>query len=255
MMDEILVSFLMPTRDFPQETLNSLKSIINNSSDTIYYEILMALDFDDIENINNIPQMYELFNKTKCGSIQILITERYHYYGLHKYYNQLAKMSKGKLLLLWNNDTICLETNIFGKKTYWDETLQQDYNNLEPYVALLYPIEVYPEENTRGGPPHLSNCGFPIIIRDIYELVGYYSISPLNDAYLTNIGNFKIDNYSTIKISRFMIGHHSPSEGGITQQETFHKASKIHYSDEIQQRTLHDRGVVEEYLRRIINEK
>ena len=32
-----------------------------------------------------------------------------------------------------------------------------------------------------------------------------------------------------------MIGHHSPSEGGITQQETFHKASKIHYSDEIQQ--------------------
>ena len=63
-MDEILVSFLMPTRDFPQETLNSLKSIINNSSDTIYYEILMALDFDDIENINNIPQMYELFNNT-----------------------------------------------------------------------------------------------------------------------------------------------------------------------------------------------
>ena len=43
--------------------------------------------------------MYELFNKTKCGSIQILITERYHYYGLHKYYNQLAKMSKGKTII------------------------------------------------------------------------------------------------------------------------------------------------------------
>lgn len=254
-MDEILVSFLMPTRDFPQETLNSLKSIIENSSDTIYYEILMALDFDDIQNINLIPQIYELFNKTKCGSIHILITERYYYHGLNNYYNQLAKISRGKLLLLWNNDTICLETNIFGQKTYWDITLQQDYENLEPYVTLLYPIEVYPEENTRGGPPHLSNCGFPILLRNIYELIGYYSLSPLNDAYLTNICNFTINNKSTIKISRFMIGHHSPLEGEISQQETFHKASNIHYSDEIQRGTIHDRGVVEEYLRGVINEK
>jgi hypothetical protein len=215
----------------------------------------MALDFDDIENINNIPQMYELFNNTKCGSIQILITERYHYYGLHKYYNQLAKMSKGKLLLLWNNDTICLETNIFGKKTYWDETLQQDYNNLEPYITLLYPGEIYFNDNTRGGRALISHCGFPILIRKIYEIIGHYSLSPLNDAYLTNICNFKINNKSTIKLSRFMIEHNSPLEGQISQQETFHKASNIHYSDEIQRGTLHDRSVVEGYLGGLLNEK
>ena len=51
-----------------------------------------------------------------------------------------------------------------------------------------------------------------------------------------------------------MIEHNSPLEGKISQQETFNKASNIHYSDEIQRGTLHDRGVVEKYLKGVFNE-
>ena len=35
----------------------------------------------------------------------------------------------------------------------WDLNLKQDYENLEPYVALLYPTEVYMEGSARGGAP------------------------------------------------------------------------------------------------------
>ena len=49
---------------------------------------------------------YELFHNTKNGTVKIIITERYHYYGLHKYYNLLGKLAKGKLLILWNTNII-----------------------------------------------------------------------------------------------------------------------------------------------------
>ena len=256
MSQEVLCSFLMPTRGSPNLTLKSLKSIVYQSSDTISYEVLIAIDSNDNENLNIIPQIYEIFQNSKKGIVKIMITKRYHYYGLHRYYNLLSKISKGELLFLWNNDCIMLDSHIHREGinqdhtlSKWDLTLKQDYENLEPYVALLYPTEVYMEGDARGGRPHLSNCGFPIILKNIYELIGHLSVSPLNDAYLTNICNFKINNKSTIKISRIMIGHSSPFEGETNQQETFQKASKIHYSDEIQRSTLDDRGVVEEYLR------
>ena len=256
MSQEVLCSFLMPTRGNPNLTLKSLRSIVEQSSDTISYEVLIAIDSDDNENLNIISQIYEIFQNSKKGIVTIIITQRYHYYGLHRYYNLLAKISKGKLLFLWNNDCIILDSHIHREGinqdhtlSKWDLTLKQDYENLESYVGLLYPTEVYMEGDARGGSPHLSNCGFPILLRNIYELIGYYSLSPLNDAYLTNICNFKINNKSTIKISRIMIGHSSPFEGEINQQETFQKASKIHYSDEIQKGTKHARGLVEKYLK------
>jgi hypothetical protein len=254
-MDEILISFLMPTRQFPNETITSLKSIINNASDTINYEVLMALDSDDEENIMLIPTIFELFSHTQCGKIKILITERYYYYGLHEYYNQLVKLSEGKLLMLWNNDAICLETNIFGKKTYWDITLKQDYKNMEPYINLLYPTEIYFKDNVRGSPHHISNCAFPILKRDCYDLLKDFSISPLNDAYLNNIGNFTINDKSTIKICRMMISHNSPMEGEVNHQENFYKASQIHYSEEVQKLTLMNREILEEHIRGILDEK
>ena len=178
MSQEVLCSFLMPTRENPELTLNSLKSIINQSSDTILYEVLIAIDSDDKESLNIVSQIEELFHNSNCGTVKVIITERYHYYGLHKYYNLLAKLSKGNLLFLWNNDCIMLDSHIHRcginqnhTLSNWDVTLKQDYENLEPYVALLYPTEVYMEGGARGGPPHLSNCGFPILRRNIYDLL------------------------------------------------------------------------------------
>tara|TARA_R110002020_G_scaffold308462_2_gene524136 strand:+ start:6869 stop:8389 length:1521 start_codon:yes stop_codon:yes gene_type:complete len=256
MSKEILCSFLMPTRGNPELTLKSLKSIVTHSSNTIPYEVLIAIDSDDKENLEIVSQINELFNNIQCGTVKVIITERYFYYGLHKYYNLLANISKGKLLFLWNNDCVMLDSHIHQEGinqnhtfSNWDLNLKQDYENLEPYVALLYPTEVYMEGSARGGPPHLSNCGFPILRRNIYDLLPQMSMSPLNDAYLTNICNFKINNNPTIKISRVMIGHSSPFEGRGPQQETFKKASDIHYSEKVQEHTLQDREVVGKYLR------
>ena len=51
MTDEVLCSFLLPTRGTPHLTLKSLKSIIQYSSDTIPYEVLIAIDSDDKDNL------------------------------------------------------------------------------------------------------------------------------------------------------------------------------------------------------------
>ncbi len=100
MSQEVLCSFLMPTRANPELTLKSLKSIVNHSSDTITYEVLIAIDSDDKESLEIVSQINELFNNIQCGTVKVIITERYFYYGLHKYYNLLANISKGKLLFL-----------------------------------------------------------------------------------------------------------------------------------------------------------
>ena len=69
MSPEVLCSFLMPIRSNPNLTLKSLRSIVKQSSDTISYEVLIAIDSDDNENLNIISQIYEInlsFSLDKC---------------------------------------------------------------------------------------------------------------------------------------------------------------------------------------------
>ena len=149
---DFLVSFLAPIRDDPERTLLGLQSIKETSSNTIDYEILIRFDDDDPTYLDLIPKITEMFEETR-GEVKIVIGPRYGYAGLEHYYNELATLSRGKLLFLWNSDLQILRVKQgwdvsgdgqdFPIYECWDEILKQDEANREPHIFLLTPTEVY----------------------------------------------------------------------------------------------------------------
>jgi len=254
---EFLVSFLAPIRDDPERTLLGLQSIKETASDTIDYEILIRFDDDDPTYLDLIPKITEMFEGTR-GEVKIVIGPRYGYAGLEHYYNELANLSRGKLLFLWNSDLQILrvkqgwdvsgEGHDFPIYECWDEILKQDEANREPHIFLLTPTEVYWDLPESGEgvkyAKQISTMAFPILTREGYEVMGHFSKSPLNDAYLLDVATLKIEGKRTKKRSRVMLLH-SPEvdetgEGVITKTDSYKEARRIHYSDTTREHYLED---------------
>jgi hypothetical protein len=91
--------------------------------------------------------------------------KRYGYSGLHQYVNFLAGQATGEWLMLWNDDSV-METE------GWDEIIEAMDNRyvLWPYV-----------NHDQGG-----NL-FPIWPQFWYEVLGYASMSPNIDVWVSEI--------------------------------------------------------------------
>ena len=240
-MDRPLVSFLLPSRTQPGKAhtpatlLNSLESITANSTNTNVYEVLIRFDEDDIQSIDLIPRIHEIFAPT-VAEVKIIVGPRRGYEGLHHYYNELAAIATGELLFLWNDDLeICpvrspwTTPNGGHHLEAWDATLKEDLGDRGPYIFMLFPTEVYSD--------HISMLSFPILTRRAYEAMGHFSSSPLNDSYLTNVGVMCLDGKNIRKRSRIIV-HHYPDtdetgQGWRADTPEYEEAYNKHCVDEV----------------------
>jgi len=250
MKNEKLVSFLVPIRGYPDTCLESFHSIIENASDTIPYEVLIAIDNDDEECLKLIPKIYDLFTNTKNGECQIIITPRYYYYGLNKYYNHLASIAQGKLFCIWNSDCIMLNSHIHQPGinqnhtlSNWDILLAQDLENLEDEILVLYAMEVYFGGDERHPNTNVGAGSFPIILRKTYDLVGHISASATIDEYI----NRAIPVLNR-KVSRMMMTHKTPESGPITKGEMWRKSMEILESEDTQRAITKDKEKIKDYI-------
>jgi len=161
------LSILLPSRKRVDSFEKSINSLINNSSKSNNFEILIALDNDDMENnllktniISNIQNKYTFI------SFQVVLFERQGYTNLHVYYNKLANISKGKVLWLWNDDCVVETLN-------WDVFfIINHYNNKNP-LHFYNPVG--------------AGVWFPAISKETYNIIGHFSKSPHNDTYIEYI--------------------------------------------------------------------
>ena len=249
-MSDCLVSFLVPIREAPETTLTSLFSIKDNASDNIDYEILIRFDEDDETFATLIPKINEMFEGTR-GEVKIVIGPRFGYQGLHHYYNELAALSKGKLLFLWNDDVQILPVKAGWEVTgysvdyptyeRWDEILQQDEDNRESHIHVLTPTEVYWDLPEKGPDvkyhKQITTMAFPKLTREAYQVMGHFSHSPLNDAYLLDLSTLRLDGKFIRKRCRINLLHLPASDerGASYRLRTpeYDEAFQIHYSDEV----------------------
>ena len=92
-----MISILMPTRGRFDSFLKSVNSLYENCSDVNNFEILIAVDNDDVETTEKI--------KTVLKPNMLLYSyERQFYKGLHNYYNDLSTKTNSESLFLWNDD-------------------------------------------------------------------------------------------------------------------------------------------------------
>ena len=156
-----LVSILLPSRKRFDALLKSVKSLYDKAGNPESIELLLRFDEDDLESITRIKEIDEI-----TTNYQYIIGQRYGgYFSLDKFVNELCKISQGDFLLLWNDDALMMNYNWDGViSLYEGETvcLQMD-NNHFPYI-------------------------FPIISRDIYEALGYFSGFPC-DTWIHDVCN------------------------------------------------------------------
>ena len=264
-MSETLASFLLPVRNATESTMISLRSIKDTASNTIPYEILIRFDDDDESYDSLIPQVQELFEGT-MAEVTVVIGPRHGYEGLHHYYNELAKLSVGKLLLLWNDDVQILKVkggwNVTGHGKdfpmyeFWDILLQEDELNREDNINVLFPTEVY-WQLPEAAPgvvyeKQITNLAFPILTRHAYEVLGHFAMSPLNDAYLLDISIPYTNGIPTRKRSRLMLLHLPAfhEETGLslrTDTPSYKLAYNLHYSQEVQDQGAEDREKLQKF--------
>ena len=251
MPNDKLVSFLVPVRGHPNLCMDSFRSIIENATDTIPYEVLIAIDNDDEEILGIIPQIHELFNNTQNGECQIIITPRYYYWGLNKYYNHLASISKGELLCIWNSDCLMLNSHLHQPGvnqdhtlSNWDILLKQDLENIEKDILLLFGLEIYFGNDERHLHSSVGGGAFPILLRKTYEILGHVSIAPILDMYMERVIPF-----SHKKQSRMMLTHKTPESGPITKGDMWKKSLAIQQDSETELKILKNKSLIEEYLK------
>lgn len=151
-------SVLMPTRERVDMTVESIDSLGKGD-----FEVLLYVDVDDKQ-----MRDYVLLEK-KYPNVKVYVKERLTYYRFHEMINFLAKKAKGDWLWLWNDDAFVTEGNPFEYLESLDHTKPQ---------VLWY--------NCRPN-NHLNL--FPAISRKMYDVQGYFSMSPHCDSWAMDIGN------------------------------------------------------------------
>lgn len=206
-MVECLISFLIPTRGHPDLLIDCVDTLVKHSTGGQRYGLVLAIDEDDSETLAIIPTLEDLIQpdtKPEAWVLKIKVTPRKGYVRLHEYYNELAAMSEGKLLALWNDDVVMVSP-------MWDFFLAQEFAEKGDTTLMWIPQEI--GWNQWAG-SHLAtqfqlfSGGFPIIHRKAYEVMGHFSQSPLNDLYLHDVmGRFAGMSHDRSYLSRVCIVH------------------------------------------------
>jgi len=155
-----IVSILLPTRERFDLMLKSVASLYDKAKFPEKIELLLWLDDDDEESISRIKEIEKI-----TTNYQYLIGDReFGYSSLHKFINSLCKISTGRYLLLWNDDAVMMNYN-------WDE------------VLTLYDGETVCIQMDNNHFPYI----FPIISKDIYEVLGHFSLNAHNDTWIHDV--------------------------------------------------------------------
>jgi len=184
-----LVSFLLPTRKRFDWLVDSINSIITNAKNKDNYDILLAMDNDDLETIIKVENF---INENSLNNmVKLFKFDRKGYHNLHIYINELSTISNSLYLCLWNDDAKITTIN-------WDEILETSIKNQDQ----LY---VYQMKND-----HYPNI-FPIVPKKWVDILGHFSLNAHNDSWIEDLA-LKLNVNKDIDIFAF----HYRTDGTVT---------------------------------------
>jgi hypothetical protein len=142
----------------------SLTSLELTTSDHVNVEVLVRADEDDTDTVKYLASDRRKFH------VCVIVGPRGNGYAdLHKMYNELCALSRGRFLFLWNDDATMLTHE-------WDKRFAQFDDGKLCYVNSRV-------SDSRGRDQFL----FPIVHRSYYEALGRFSASAHNDTYVHEV--------------------------------------------------------------------
>jgi len=161
-----LISVLVASRRRPHLLARMAESLLDKASDRLAYEVLVAVDSDDIQSL----EMWSVTPPAKASQWRAIVGPRMGYQRLHVYYNSLAEIARGDFLLLLGDDTFIVTPG-------WDD------------LILSKPADrIYNTGNPNDRNYSANALMHPVVPRLWYTLTGRLAAYSQFDTYLCAVG-------------------------------------------------------------------
>jgi len=158
----ILVSVLIPSRGNVSRLSYVVENYIQLADSPHKIEIIVRFDNDDLETM----ELFQEFVQKKNYNIKCMSGPRFGYLKLHEYFNEMATIASGKLLLPTGDDNLII-TPLWDKQLL--KHLQTNKKVLKPAVFRANKIVKF--------------CMF-FLNREIYNILGHIATTPLIDNWV-----------------------------------------------------------------------
>ena len=165
--EDSVISVLLPTRGRREVLKESVKGLVEKSSNPKKLEILFGIDEDDEDLEDFIKNDLAPFFNEHGVEARASVFKPLGYENLHIYVNTLAGAATGEWLFFWNDDCVMVTEG-------WDDVIR----SYDGQFKLLGP-----KDNHEGHPYAI----LPIVPKDWFILMGHLSQNAQNDAWLSHI--------------------------------------------------------------------
>lgn len=166
MTNEYSIAVLLPTRGRTDALTKSVSSVLDLADDLSKIQIIMGFDHDDEVGLDHFKKVIEPLLYNSGVTYEALGFDSLGYAGLNQYYNTLAKNANADWLFIWNDDAYLTTKG-------WDTVIKK-------YTGQFKLLKLH----THNEHPYSI---FPIVPREWYDLLGYFSCHQMIDAELSQI--------------------------------------------------------------------
>lgn len=211
----MIASVLMPTRERIEMAKESIESLGEGD-----FEVLLYVDDDDAQ--------LEEYKKLESKKVRVFVRPRATYYRFHEMINELSKEARGDWLFLWNDDA------------FMQGEWLPSFKDFDPFKVNVMRF---------GSSANNLNL-FPAISRKMYEVQGFYSLSPHCDSWAMDIskelGCERWVHGMTIEHRRDYSSLHDATKAH--SMEAYNVTVPRHGSDEIQGKMRESIDKLREYV-------
>lgn len=229
------ISILTPTRNRPNNCDRFIKSLYETTQYTGTLELLFYVDSDD--PAKDIYKEIEERWQNNFWRVEFVIGEPM---SVSKSWNIIAEKSLGDIMIMGNDDLVY-------KTVRWDSKLMARLLELDnPYYLSWF------NDGINGN----RHCAFPVITREWYETLGYFSPGIFNFGYndtwvydiAKRVGKLNYMNEILVEHLHFSVGK-SNMDDTYARNRTQEKGNLYRKDREIYERTVEDRIIAAEKIK------
>ena len=229
------ISILTPTRNRPNNCDRFIKSLYETTQYTGTLELLFYVDSDD--PAKDIYKEIEERWQNNFWRVEFVIGEPM---SVSKSWNIIAKKSLGDIMIMGNDDLVY-------KTVRWDSKLMARLLELDnPYYLSWF------NDGINGN----RHCAFPVITREWYETLGYFSPGVFNFGYndtwvydiAKRVGKLNYMNEILVEHLHFSVGK-SNMDDTYARNRSQEKGNLYRKDKEIYERTVEDRILAAEKIK------
>ena len=229
------ISILTPTRNRPNNCDRFIKSLYETTQYTGTLELLFYVDNDD--PAKDIYKEIEERWQNNFWRVEFVIGEPM---SVSKSWNIIAEKSLGDIMIMGNDDLVY-------KTVRWDSKLMARLLELDnPYYLSWF------NDGINGN----RHCAFPIITREWYDTLGYFSPGIFNFGYndtwvydiAKRVGKLNYMDEILVEHLHFSVGK-SNMDDTYARNRTQEKGNLYRKDREIYERTSEDRIIAAEKIK------